>query len=282
MFARKPFQLERRYPQVEYTQPKQLLPALRKAVSTMNHGEIRTVQALLVRAVNDFTAGMVLHRLLEWMPFSKRHDGGIWKSDRDWNAELGLTYTQMARVRRLLRDVVQSKVKRAQGSPTYHYWLDGEALLRKIAVVYDCTVLFARVLIYQKTVKTENGNSENINMDVQVSSTSIFRKPEKHEQDKQQQEIQEAPQQKIQTAFSPVLVIDDGKTETTWDVIRHQLEMQLDRTTWAYVKGASAELCGDVLTVRGAHPQHLRRISRNIARLANDITNTRITIRIEE
>jgi hypothetical protein len=278
MQARKPFQAASRYPRVEYTPPRQMIPALKRAVTQMNHSEIKTVQALLVRAVGDFTAGMVLYRLLEWLPFSKREDGGIWKSDRDWSCELGLTYTQMSRVRRKLAGVVTCEVKRAQGSPTYHYWLDADALMRKIAEVYECTILFAKVMIY---VKSEIPFSGNMNMEVQETSTSIFGKPEKPEQDKQQKEKQQERQQEVQTAFSFPAVID-LKTANLWDAVKNQLEHQLDRATWKYVKGAVGELRGDELVLRGTHPHDLLRASRNIAKIASSIANKKITVRIEE
>lgn len=279
MIARKPFVAPRRYPQVEYRQPKQMIPALKRAVQVMKHDDIRTVQALLVRAVDDFTAGMVLYRMLEWLPFSKREDGGIWKSDRDWACELGLTYTQMKRVRRKLKGVVTCEVKRAQGSPTYHYWLDADALLVRIAAVYECTLLFAKVLIY---VKSEIPFSENINMEVNESSTSILRKHEKPEQDKQQKEIQQEEQQEMHSlSFPRVMTFQEPAVTDLWGMVLNQLEMQVDREMWSHLKGAEADLRGDELVLRGAHPHYLLRVKRNIAKIAAGISGRKITITVK-
>ena len=278
MQARKPFQAASRYPQVEYRQPKNLIAALQGAVKTMNHAEIRTVEALLVRVAGDFVAGMVLHRLLAWLPFSKRKDGVIWKSDRDWQCEMGLSYAQMARCREVLDGLVKSVVKRAQGSPTYHYQIDADVLLRKIAEVYGVTLLFVKVLIFEKV---EVPFSRKSNMEVRESLSSIFEKVEKPEQQQLQHNQQQEPQQKVQTAFFLPAVID-LKTANLWDAVKNQLEHQLDRATWKYVKGAVGELRGDELVLRGTHPHDLLRASRNIAKVASSIANKTITVKVEE
>lgn len=279
MLARKPFEAPRRYPQVEYRQPKQLIPALQRAVKIMNHAEVRTVEALLVRVTGDFVAGMVLHRLLAWFPFSKRTDGMIWKSDRDWESELGLSYRQMARAREVLAGLVCATVKRAHGSPTYHYSLDIDALLRKIAGVYDCTLLFAKVLIFEKR---ELPCSRNRNMEVHESATSMFTKPQKPEQTILQTEKQEEPQTEVRSlSFPRVVSFVEADTPELWTLVLNQLEQQLNPELWVHVRGASAELRGDELVLRGQHPQWLLRVKRNIAKLAAGLSGRKITITVK-
>ena len=74
----------------------------------------------------------------------------------------------------------------------------------------------------------------------------------------------------------------DLQTANLWDAVKYQLEHQLDRATWKYVKGAVGELRGDELVVRGAQSHDLLRISRIIARVASDIFERKITVKVEE
>lgn len=253
--------------QVEYVAPRAMIPALQRAVKTMNHGEIRTVECLLVRVAGDFVAGMVLHRLLQWLPHSKRRDGEIWKSDKEWAGELGLSYAQIARVREVLEGVVVSTVRRAQGSPTYHYRVDLERLVERVAEVYGCTGLFARILIFEKV---ENGSSTNSNMEVRESQRSMFEKVEKPEQTKQQT-IQQEDDNKGQE-----IIFDDF-----WNAVRNLLQMQVDREMWEYVKGARGERHGERLIVSGAEKWRLQRISRVIGKIASQVADEKITVEVE-
>lgn len=125
-------------------------------------GEIATIEALCVRLVNDFVAGMVLYRLLQWHGRSIRPDGAIWKSDREWVAELGLSPDQMARVREKLAasGLVTIWVEKAMGAPTNHYLVEAHAVL-----------VAARSLVgFPANPEMENGDSpETFTTDSQES-----------------------------------------------------------------------------------------------------------------
>jgi hypothetical protein len=128
-----------------------------------------TSEALCARIAGDGVAGMVLHRLLMWLPKSRRADGGIWKSDKEMASETGFSYTQLRRARTTLAGVVISKVKRAMGSPTMHYWLNEDGFVKALAGVVKRSVIFVRSLLkmdFEKTletVTTESPNKENQN-----------------------------------------------------------------------------------------------------------------------
>lgn len=84
---------------------------------------VATSEALCARLVGDATGGVVLHRLLQWMPKSRRKDGAIWKSDAEMTAETGFSAKQLRRVRALdgFIALIESWCGKAKGAPTMHY-----------------------------------------------------------------------------------------------------------------------------------------------------------------
>lgn len=97
------------------------MPKLQGLARLTDH---KTVEALLIDVVGDFTAGLVLYRLMGWFGRGKRKDGYIYKSDREFYDELRLSRYKMRRARERLAAVVDMTRKKANGAPTTHYRLN--------------------------------------------------------------------------------------------------------------------------------------------------------------
>lgn len=134
----------------QWQQPREWWPALKGIVGTMGHGEITTPLALCGRITGDVVAGVALECLLKWLPHGIRRDGAIWKSDREWYSQTGLSYAQMCRVREIWSPVVDCWVAKAQGAPTYHYKLKPEAMVEAIATVFGRSVVMIEGLLYER------------------------------------------------------------------------------------------------------------------------------------
>jgi len=162
--------LEPPTPRIVWQPPPEWLPRLRQLLEAFPQADLSSTEALCCRIVGDFTAGIVLHRLLYWLPRGSRSDAAIWKSDREWYAELNLSYAQMQRVRARLSPIVKSWVERAQGAPTYHYQLRIEKLVKGIAVVLDRHPMQIRVSLLDRV---ENGFSAESKDDFRESLKSL-------------------------------------------------------------------------------------------------------------
>lgn len=167
MFAR---QLQLPPPRITFAPPKQWLPRLRALLDAYPQDDLLTTEALCCRVVGDFSSGIVLHRLLYWLPLGTRRDGAIWKSDREWYAELNLSYAQMQRVRLRLKPIVDIWIEKAQGAPTFHYALRIEALVQAIATVLGRSTIDIKLVLMEKV---ENGFSKKSKMDSRKSRESI-------------------------------------------------------------------------------------------------------------
>lgn len=159
MLNLKPLQLPE--PRITFKAPREWLPRLRALIEAHPQDDLASTEALCCRIVGDFTAGIVLHRLLYWLPKSIRHDSTIWKSDREWYAELNLSYAQMQRVRARLAPIVKSWVERAQGAPTYHYQLRVDGLLRGIATVLNCSSVDVKLALLERVENRFSAESKN-------------------------------------------------------------------------------------------------------------------------
>lgn len=155
--------------------PAEWLPRLRTVLERYPQDDLSSTEALCCRMVGDFTAGIVLHRLLYWLTKGIREDGAIWKADREWYAELNLSYAQMQRVRAKIAPIVKSWVAKAQGAPTFHYQLRVEALVQGVASVLNRPTMEVKLLLLEKV---ENGFSAESKMDSRQSPESITNHPQ--------------------------------------------------------------------------------------------------------
>jgi hypothetical protein len=78
------------------------------------------------RFTGSLEGALLLAQLLYWHPRTKNRQGWIYKTDDDWATELCLTKhaVREARDRFKRLEIIQTTLRRANGSPTTHYRLD--------------------------------------------------------------------------------------------------------------------------------------------------------------
>lgn len=113
-----------------------LLARLQNVVQLLHRSDIRTVSALIAKALGDQNAAMMAVRLLYWFPRSKKAGAWVYKSWRDWNAECNLSQAQVKRVhsKGFLETIgIERTIMKANGTPTVHYRLDENQMVRRLA-----------------------------------------------------------------------------------------------------------------------------------------------------
>ena len=81
------------------------------------------------------STGQLYLRARYWFPRSVKR-GWVYKSWRDWGAEVGISPAQVKRIHQqgiLERVGIQRRLMKANGAPTTHYRLDTQNILQKIA-----------------------------------------------------------------------------------------------------------------------------------------------------
>ena len=89
-----------------------------------------TVPRIYIELVGEYPAAALLNQIVFWSDKSKRKDGFFYKTYKEWEEELALSEYQVRRCVKQLEEkgVVETKLKKANGSPTLHYKLDHKAL----------------------------------------------------------------------------------------------------------------------------------------------------------
>lgn len=91
---------------------------------------IITVPKIFVEALGDYDQAILLNQLIFWSDKSKRKDGYFYKSYPEWEEELYLSKYKVRKAIKVLTSLklVETKLERANGSPTLHYKVDMEEL----------------------------------------------------------------------------------------------------------------------------------------------------------
>src|SRR5688572_19767287 len=137
-----------------------LLAHLQNVVRQLNRSDIRTVSALIAKALGDQNAALMCVRLLHWFPRAKNAGGWVYKSWRDWNAECNLSQAQVKRVhsKGLLAAIgIERKTMKPNGTPTVHYRLDETQLVNRLAAFLE--VLPLQIQLWMGS-ETPNENSQ--------------------------------------------------------------------------------------------------------------------------
>lgn len=93
-----------------------------------------TVPKLYVDYTGDITTAILLNQIVFLSDKSKRKDGFFYKTYKEWTAEVCLTERQVRySVNKLKKmEIIETKVMRANGSPTVHYKLKVEKFMDSI------------------------------------------------------------------------------------------------------------------------------------------------------
>lgn len=105
--------------------------AMKFFLSSMSGQErIITIPKLYVEFMGNYPGAVLLNQIIFYSDKSKRTDGFFYKSYPDWHDELHLTEKQVRLAVTKMKELgfLETKLKKANGTPTLHYKLDLEAL----------------------------------------------------------------------------------------------------------------------------------------------------------
>ena len=89
-----------------------------------------TVPKIYLEITGDFNTAALLNQMIFWSDKTKRKDGFFYKTYLEWEDELTLSEYQVRRAVKSLKDkgLVETKLKKANGSPTIHYKINMDVL----------------------------------------------------------------------------------------------------------------------------------------------------------
>ncbi len=96
--------------------------------------DLRYEKAFLMHLFGSANNIIIFETLIGWLPYSKRPDGSIYKSDADLAKENGLSTKTIERARKILKEAAfEVYLKKANGVPTNHYRFDLEKFIHFVA-----------------------------------------------------------------------------------------------------------------------------------------------------
>ena len=105
--------------------------------SLTGQANILTIPRVFIGFAGSVEAAMVLSQIIYWS--DKAEQEWFYKTDAAWQEELGLSQYQVRKCVKQLGSmgILQTRVMRANGSPTLHYLLDVEAFTKAITSFLD-------------------------------------------------------------------------------------------------------------------------------------------------
>ena len=131
---------------------------IKNVISTFSGTERHiTVPRVYLEMLGDFNTAAFLNQLIFWSDKTKRTDGYFYKTYTEWNEELLLSDYQVRRSAKILKEngFIDTKLKKANGSPTLHYKVNMDKLSESILN------------------KLKNRNQTNLSNDSEVSLVSL-------------------------------------------------------------------------------------------------------------
>ena len=131
---------------------------IKSVISTFSGTERHiTVPRVYLEMLGDFNTAAFLNQLIFWSDKTRRKDGYFYKTYTEWNEELLLSEYQVRRSAKILKEqgFINTKLKKANGSPTLHYKVNMDKLSESILK------------------KLKNRNLTNLSNDTEVSSVSL-------------------------------------------------------------------------------------------------------------
>lgn len=131
-----------------------------------------TIPKIYVELTGDLTTALLLNQIVFYSDKSKRNDGYFYKTYKDWEEEILLTERQVRNSANKLKKMglIETKVMKANGSPTVHYKLDYDKLVDSILT--KCQIRFLQN-VRNETDKmsetiTEEYNIRNTTEDIYI------------------------------------------------------------------------------------------------------------------
>ncbi len=100
---------------------------------------ILTIPRPFIDFCGDIPTALLLSQLLYWTDKTKRPDGYIYKSYKEWKSELCISERQVKRASDKLKKegILETKIKKANGAPTLHYRLKKNSFRNWILAKYE-------------------------------------------------------------------------------------------------------------------------------------------------
>jgi hypothetical protein len=128
----------------------------------------------LLDIVEDYKATAILSQLIYWTPRSKDPGKWIYKSNKDWYKELKIkrkaVETAVFKLTKL--DLVETKVKTANGAPTTHYRINGVVLTELLNLIKENANKELKDSIDVKTGQMESAEMVQSNVSIQDNGKS--------------------------------------------------------------------------------------------------------------
>ena len=101
---------------------------------TSGQGNIISLPRIYLKIAGDVVVGLFLSQCVWYSDKGGSHDGWFYKSNKEWQEEIGLSYAQIKRATAKLEEmgILHTKLKKAKGAPTTHYYMDMNRLTRLI------------------------------------------------------------------------------------------------------------------------------------------------------
>lgn len=131
---------------------------IKNVISTFSGTERHiTVPRVYLEMLGDFNTAAFLNQMIFWSDKTRRTDGYFYKTYTEWNEELLLSEYQVRRSAKILKEkgFIDTKLKKANGSPTLHYKVNMDKLSESILN------------------KLKNRNQTNLSNDNEVSLVSL-------------------------------------------------------------------------------------------------------------
>ena len=116
-----------------------------------------TIPKIYLELTGDYPTAALLNQMIFWSDKTKRADGFFYKTYGEWEEETTLSEYQVRRSSKKLKElgVLETDLKRANGSPTLHYKVNMDRLSESILN------------------KLKNRNRTNLRIDTEVSKATI-------------------------------------------------------------------------------------------------------------
>jgi len=135
--------------------------SLHNLIKGLDRPEFATVESLLNQLVGNNNAGAMLRRLIYWQPRAKKFGDWVYKSWRNWSAEINLSAGQVKRVLHngYLEAVgIERSLQKANGAPTNHYRINPDVFMKALAEFLGETIETVRELMQTDQRKKEEAS----------------------------------------------------------------------------------------------------------------------------
>jgi len=106
------------------------MTALIKALS--GQANTLTIPRIYITITGDIKAALLLSQCIYWSDKTSRKDGFFYKSQAEWQDEIGLTRSELDTAYSRISHLVDYELHRASGAPTGHYRVNFDALTQAI------------------------------------------------------------------------------------------------------------------------------------------------------